>query len=52
MLDHVGTPLLWWFMYIDSHKKYSHYKALANFARGEDLRNRGLRSGAGEVVVI
>jgi len=50
MLDHVGTPLLWWFMYIDTHKKYSHYKALANFARGEDLRNRGLKSGAGKVV--
>ena len=46
MLDHVGTPLLWWFMYIDAHKKYGHYKALANYARGEDRRNRGLLAGA------
>lgn len=49
MLDHVGTPLLWWFMYIDKHKKYGHYKALANYARGEDRRNRGLKSGAAQV---
>lgn len=46
MLDCAGTPLLWWFMYIDKHKKYGHYRALANFARGEDRRNRGLLSGA------
>ncbi len=40
MLDYAGPPLLWWFMYIDKHKKYGHYQALANFARGEDRRNR------------
>lgn len=44
MMDHAGTPLLWWFMYIDRENKYGHYKALANFAKGEDRRNRGLET--------
>ena len=44
MLDCAGTPLLWWFMYIDKHKKYGHYRALANFARGEDRRGRKMKS--------
>ena len=49
MLDYAGTPLLWWFMYIDKHKKYGHYQALANFTRGEDRRNRNMLSGAAEL---
>ncbi len=42
MTNLTGSPLLWWFMYIDRHNKYPHYRALANFARDEDRRNRGL----------
>jgi len=44
MMNHAGSPLLWWFMYIDRKDKYHHYKALANFARGEDRRDRGLKT--------
>ncbi len=44
MMNHAGSPLLWWFMYIDRKDKYHHYKALANFARGEDRRNRKLET--------
>ena len=53
MMDHSGTPLLWWFMFIDRHDQYHHYRALARFAHGEDRRNRKLQttqpvvSGAG-----
>jgi hypothetical protein len=42
MLRHAGTPLLWWFMYIDRKDKYDHYRALARFVGGEDRRNRDL----------
>lgn len=42
MMNHAGSPLLWWFMYIDRKHKYPHYRALANFAKGEDRRNRKL----------
>ncbi|MFW6158663.1 MAG: DUF5060 domain-containing protein [Planctomycetota bacterium] len=42
VMRHAGTPLLWWFMYIDRHHQYPQYKALAAFDRGEDRRNRGL----------
>ncbi len=44
MMNHAGTPLLWWFTYIDKHDQYRHYKALANFAQGEDRRNRKLKT--------
>jgi len=44
MMQHGGTPLLWWFMYIDRKDKYAHYQALANFAHGEDRRNRDLKT--------
>jgi hypothetical protein len=44
MMEHAGTPLLWWFMYIDRKNQYDHYRALAKFAAGEDRRGRGLKS--------
>ena len=36
-----GTPLLWWFDFIDRENLYYHYSALTNFSRGEDLRGLG-----------
>ena len=44
MTNLAGTPLLWWFMYIDLHDKYPYYQALANYARGEDKRGRALET--------
>ncbi len=49
MMNHAGTPLLWWFMFIDRHNKYGHYAALAEYARGEDRRNRGLETARAPV---
>ena len=37
-----GTPLLWWFDFIDRENLYYHYNALAEFSKGEDLRGLGL----------
>lgn len=44
-----GTPLLWWFLFIDEHDLYSEFKALANFARGEDRRGRNFAPGTAKV---
>ena len=38
-----GTPLLWWFEFIDKRDLYWHYGALARFARGEDRRDPELK---------
>jgi hypothetical protein len=41
-----ATPLLWWFDLIDRKDLYWHYRALADFARGEDRRDPGFRMRA------
>ena len=53
MLPMAGTPLLWWFEYIDSPiqpetkgPKYFHFKALRNFSDGEDRRDKDLNVGS------
>ena len=40
MTTQAGTPLMWWFDYIDRENKYYHYKALAAFHEGEDRRGK------------
>jgi len=52
MLPMVGTPLLWWFDYIDRDDvpmtpgpKYFHYNGLAKYAAGEDRRDPMLNVG-------
>ena len=41
MLPYAGTPLSWWWdRKIDAYNLYYHYKALANFAKNEDRRNK------------
>jgi len=42
MTPSAATPLLWWFEFIDHKDQYFRYKALANYAKGEDRRNQGL----------
>ncbi|MHC5054371.1 MAG: DUF5060 domain-containing protein [Planctomycetota bacterium] len=44
-----GTPLLWWFEFIDKRDLYWHYGALASFARGEDRRDPELKTRKPEV---
>jgi len=44
-----GTPLLWWFEFIDKRDLYWHYSALAKFARGEDRRDLRLKMRSPEV---
>ena len=44
MSNAAATPLLWWFEFIDHQDQYFRLKALAEFAKGEDRRNRNLRS--------
>jgi len=54
MLPMVGTPLLWWFDFIDRGYRgqgiegdglYGHFRALANYAEGEDRRDLDLGVG-------
>jgi hypothetical protein len=44
MTSAAGTPLLWWFEFIDRRDLYWHYDALAKFARGEDRRDPKLKT--------
>ncbi len=44
MMPMAGTPMLWWFMYIDEEDQYGHFLALAKYAAGEDRRGRNLRT--------
>jgi hypothetical protein len=43
MTSAAGTPLLWWFEFIDKRDLYWHYGALTKFARGEDRRDPALK---------
>ncbi len=38
-----GTPLLWWFDFIDRRDLYWHFKAFAAYTRGEDRRDPAFR---------
>jgi len=42
MTHTAGTPLLWWFQFIDSDDLYWNFKALAAYHAGEDRRGLGL----------
>lgn len=39
MTSAAGTPLLWWFNFIDHRMLYNHYNAFAKFTHGEDRRD-------------
>jgi len=36
---HAGTPMLWWWEWVDQGERWAPYLAIAAFTRGEDLRN-------------
>jgi len=42
MTHTAGTPLLWWFQFIESEGLYDELQALAAYHRGEDRLGRGL----------
>ena len=51
-----GSPMLWWFEWVDQREQWSPYTAIARFAAGEDLRGQDAASlvlsasgGAGEL---
>ncbi len=37
-----GAPMLWWHDFVHLGNHYAHYRGLANYLRGVDLRNRAL----------
>ena len=43
MTHTAGTPLFWWFQFIESDGLYSHFAALAAFHKGEDRLGQGLQ---------
>lgn len=50
MAGHAGSPMLWWFEWVDQNDLWAPYRALAGFLAGEDLRSnaahaRRLRTG-------
>ena len=45
MTHTAGTPLLWWFQFIDSDDLYWNFKAFAAYHKGEDRRGKGLVRG-------
>jgi hypothetical protein len=42
MTHTAGTPLLWWFQFIESDDQYGNFKGLAAFHKGEDRRGQGM----------
>ena len=46
MTHTAGTPLLWWFQFIESDDLYWNFKALAAYHAGEERRGEGLVPGA------
>jgi hypothetical protein len=41
---HAGSPMLWWFEWLDQGNRFTPYRALAAFLRDEDLRGAEARS--------
>jgi autotransporter-associated beta strand protein len=41
---HGGSPLLWWYEWVDQGGRWQPYRAIANFIVGEDLREPAARS--------
>lgn len=44
MTHTAGTPLFWWFQFIESDDLYWNFKALAAFHKGEERRGQGMVS--------
>jgi hypothetical protein len=42
MTHTAGTPLLWWFQFLEADNLYWNFKALAAYHQGEDRRGKGL----------
>ena len=45
-----GVAMPWWWIFIDDRDLYHHFKALANFAQGEDRRGKGISTKAAQIV--
>jgi hypothetical protein len=41
---HAGSPMLWWFEWLDQGGQFAPYRAISAFIAGEDLRGSGSRS--------
>jgi hypothetical protein len=41
---HAGSPMLWWFEWLDQGNHFTPYRAISAFIRDEDLRGNGARS--------
>lgn len=41
---HAGSPMLWWFEWLDQGGHFAPYRAISAFIQGEDLRGGGSRS--------
>jgi hypothetical protein len=39
MTDAAGAPLFWWYDFVDRQNLFGHYKAFAEYVKGEDLRD-------------
>jgi len=44
-----GGALTWWYEFVDDYDLYSHYRAFAAYAAGEDRRDPALRTALGAV---
>jgi hypothetical protein len=38
MTEGAGTPLLWWYDFVDRNDLYTYYRAFSNYIKGEDRR--------------
>jgi len=49
MMPFAAPAMPWWWTFIDERDLYFHFKALSNFAAGEDRRGKNLRMGEARV---
>ena len=49
MTDGAGTPMFWWYDFIDRNNFYTYARGFANYARGED--RRGIAGNSGVLLV-
>ena len=50
MMPFAGASMPWWWVFIDQRNLYHHFRALAEFSKGEDRRGKNLRFGSGRIV--
>ena len=50
VMPFAGVAMPWWWIFIDDRHLYHHFNALAEFAKGEDRRGKGITTKAAQIL--